>query len=71
MRAGDLVGRDEGWEVVLAGDVSYERDMARRRRRLAAAASPGAAPSVLIGDPGRAYLARDRLERVARISPCR
>ncbi len=25
---GDLVGRDEGWDVVLAGDVSYERDMA-------------------------------------------
>ncbi len=24
-----MIGRDEGWEVVLAGDVSYERDMAQ------------------------------------------
>ena len=63
-RQGDLVGLDEGWDVVLAGDVSYERDMAARvtdwldglRRRGAI---------VFIGDPGRSYLARDRLESVA------
>ncbi|MBX9757679.1 MAG: methyltransferase [Beijerinckiaceae bacterium] len=63
-RLGDLVGTDEGWDVVLAGDISYERDMAARvtdwldglRRRGA---------TVLIGDPGRAYLARDRLEALA------
>ena len=63
-RLGDLVGLDDGWDVVLAGDVSYERDMAARvtdwldglRRRGAI---------VFIGDPGRSYLARDRLESVA------
>lgn len=27
-RLGDLVGTDEGWDVVLAGDVSYEKHMA-------------------------------------------
>ena len=27
-RGGDLIGADEGWDVVLAGDVSYQRDMA-------------------------------------------
>ncbi|WP_298423755.1 methyltransferase [Rhodoblastus sp.] len=63
-RIEDLAGRDEGWDVVLAGDVSYERDMAhavtdwldalRRRGAL-----------VLIGDPGRTYLARERLEAIA------
>jgi predicted nicotinamide N-methyase len=63
-RAGDLVGRDEGWDVILAGDVSYERDMAERVTDwLAGLAQRGA--HVLIGDPGRAYLARDRLEPIA------
>ena len=28
VREKDLVGRDDGWDVVLAGDVCYERDMA-------------------------------------------
>jgi hypothetical protein len=26
--SGDLIGRDDGWDVVLAGDISYQRDMA-------------------------------------------
>ena len=60
----DLVDTDEAWDVVLAGDVSYERDMAHRVTHwLGALAQRGA--SVLIGDPGRTYLARDRLEPVA------
>jgi len=64
VRAGDLIGRDEGWDVVLAGDVSYERDMAGAVTDwLAGLARRGA--TVLIGDPGRAYLAKPRLERVA------
>ena len=64
VHAGDLVGRDGGWDVVFAGDVSYERDMAGAVTDwLATLARRGA--KVLIGDPGRAYLARDRLERVA------
>ncbi|MFT4098209.1 MAG: 50S ribosomal protein L11 methyltransferase [Rhodoblastus sp.] len=63
-RLGDIVDSDDGWEVVLAGDVSYERDMARRvtdwLERLAARGA-----LVLVGDPGRSYLARERLEAVA------
>lgn len=63
-RLDDLVGTDEGWDVVLAGDVSYERDMAARVTDwLAALHARGAL--VLIGDPGRSYLARERLEPVA------
>lgn len=63
-RTGDLVGLDEGWDVVLAGDVSYERDMAARVTEwLAALRARGA--TVLLGDPGRSYLARDRLEQIA------
>jgi predicted nicotinamide N-methyase len=64
LREGDLVGREEGWDVVLAGDVSYERDMARAVTDwLEILARRGA--HVLIGDPGRSYLDRYRLERIA------
>ena len=62
--SGDLVGSDHGWDVVLAGDVSYQRDMAEAvtdwLERLAARGT-----TVLIGDPGRTYLAKDRLEQLA------
>jgi predicted nicotinamide N-methyase len=63
-RLGDFVGRDDAWDVVLAGDVSYERDMAERVTLwLLGLAERGA--DVLIGDPGRTYLARSLLEKVA------
>ena len=62
-RLEDLIGADEGWDVVLAGDVSYEKDMAEAVTGwLASLARRGA--TVLIGDPRRAYLAPDRLECV-------
>jgi len=52
------------WEAILAGDIFYERDTAARAIDfLAAHAQRGAA--VLIGDPGRSYLPRDRLVRIA------
>ncbi|WP_425540389.1 class I SAM-dependent methyltransferase [Rhodoblastus acidophilus] len=58
------IGADEGWDVALAGDVSYEQDMAQAVTDwLEALHRRGA--RVLIGDPGRTYLARDRLEQVA------
>jgi predicted nicotinamide N-methyase len=51
----NVVGADEGWEVVLAGDVFYERApsgaIATWLRTLA-----GRGATVLIGDPGRAFL---------------
>ena len=63
-RLGDFVGSDEGWDVVLAGDVSYQKDMAEAATDwLAGLAERGAV--VLIGDPGRTYLARQRLEAIA------
>ena len=61
---GDLVGTDAGWDVVLAADVAYERDpSARTFAWLAGLAARGA--DVLIGDPGRTYLPKDHLERLA------
>ena len=56
----DLISCDAGWDVVLAGDVSYERDMAKKVTNwLHALHLRGA--KVLIGDPGRSYLARTQL----------
>jgi predicted nicotinamide N-methyase len=60
----DLIGRDDGWDIVLAGDVCYERPMADRvipwLRSLA-----GSGVTVLMGDPGRAYLPAQGLVEVA------
>jgi predicted nicotinamide N-methyase len=65
MREGDLVGASGDWDVVLAGDVSYERDMAARVTAwLEKLAKSGT--KVLIGDPGRSYLAREKLCSIAR-----
>jgi predicted nicotinamide N-methyase len=63
-RLADLVGADEGWETVLAGDICYEQDLARRVTSwLSDLERCGA--TVLIGDPGRSYLPSGRLETLA------
>ena len=60
----DLIGCDEGWDVVLAGDVFYDRAFADALIPwFAALAARGAA--VLVGDPGRAYCPRERMEPLA------
>ncbi|ACL60199.1 class I SAM-dependent methyltransferase [Methylobacterium nodulans] len=62
--AGDLIGRDDGWDCVLAADIFYERDLAARVGDwLSRLQARGA--QVLIGDPGRAYLPKERLESLA------
>jgi predicted nicotinamide N-methyase len=62
---GDILDGDaRGADVVLAGDVFYERPMAQRLLPfLLRARAAGAL--VLVGDPGRAYLPRHRLAMVA------
>lgn len=63
-RLDDLIGRDEGWDVVLAGDVCYEQGMAARVIEwLGDLQARGAL--VLIGDPGRSYLPKAGLEVIA------
>ena len=59
----DLIGKDEGWNVVLAGDICYERELAERVFAWLQALSARGA-TVLIGDPGRNYLPKDGLERM-------
>lgn len=67
----DILDRDvlatpaEDWDLILAGDVFYEKPMADRVWPwLRAAASRGA--RVLVADPGRAYLPKDGLVEIAR-----
>lgn len=62
----DLLGADAPgmWDVILAGDIFYERDTAQRAFSfLDRHAARGV--TVLIGDPGRSYLPRDKLHRIA------
>lgn len=56
--------QERDWELILAGDIFYERDTADAALAfLSRHAAQGAA--VLIGDPGRTYLPKDRLEKLA------
>jgi predicted nicotinamide N-methyase len=56
----DCIDTDNGWDVVLAGDVFYDRSFADRLipwfERLSARGA-----QVLVGDPGRSYLPKDKL----------
>ncbi|HYV88568.1 MAG TPA: 50S ribosomal protein L11 methyltransferase, partial [Candidatus Polarisedimenticolia bacterium] len=61
----DIMGQDGPWDVILAGDVCYERPMAERAGRwFARLAASG--KRVLMGDPGRNYLPAAGLSEVAR-----
>ncbi|HKP25966.1 MAG TPA: 50S ribosomal protein L11 methyltransferase [Dongiaceae bacterium] len=61
----DLIGVAPRWDVVLAGDVCYERPMAEKVITwFRALASRGVA--ILMGDPGRAYLPQSGLLELAR-----
>ncbi|XUX12904.1 methyltransferase [Aminobacter sp. BA135] len=60
----DQVGRDDGWDVVLAGDVFYEKPFADRLVPWFEALRTRGA-DVLVGDPGRSYLPKDRLQELA------
>jgi predicted nicotinamide N-methyase len=65
--SGDLIGGDGRWDTILVGDMCYERPLADRLTAwLRALAARGA--TVLMGDPGRAYLPKDGLAEIARYS---
>ncbi len=59
----DLVGKDGPWNVILVGDMCYEQPLAGKVEAwLQTQASKGV--EVLIGDPGRTYLPKDRLQKL-------
>lgn len=60
----NLIGRDEGWDVILAGDVFYDNAFAAALVPwFSALCARGAL--VLAGDPGRSYLPKTSLEALA------
>ncbi len=60
----DPVGKPTNANLILVGDIFYDRDLAPRVLDwLMALEREG--KSVLIGDPGRTYLPRDKLEQIA------
>ncbi|WP_216592583.1 class I SAM-dependent methyltransferase [Verrucosispora sioxanthis] len=62
---GDILDGDaHDAEVVLAGDVFYSEAMANRVLRFLLRATRAGA-SVLVGDPGRAFLPRERFDELA------
>lgn len=60
----DMIGRDEGWDTVLAGDVFYDAALSARLmpwfRTLR-----GRGCEILVGDPGRYYLPTSGMEAIA------
>lgn len=61
----DLIGGARAWDTILVGDMCYERPLADRLTEwLRQLAARGA--TVLLGDPGRAYLPKDGLSEIAR-----
>ncbi|MBC6717375.1 methyltransferase [Aurantimonas sp. DM33-3] len=63
-KAHDIIGEIPQADILLAGDVFFDADMARRIApwfdRLSAEGI-----TILVGDPGRAYLPADRVSRLA------
>lgn len=60
----DLIGRDDGWEIVLAGDIFYQRDIVEKLLPwFATLAERGA--EIIVGDPGRAYFPKVGLDLLA------
>ena len=60
----DPVGQPTEMDVILVGDLFYDRDLAPRVLAwLIAMQAEG--KTVLVGDPGRSYLPRDKLEQIA------
>ncbi|TPK39883.1 methyltransferase [Mesorhizobium sp. B2-5-4] len=57
----DCIGTDADWDVILAGDVFYDKPFADRLMPWFSALKRRGA-EVLVGDPGRSYLPRSGLE---------
>lgn len=60
----DPVGKPTDAEVILVGDLFYDRDLAPRVLAWLIE-QQAAGKTILIGDPGRTYLPRDKLEQIA------
>ncbi|OBQ95447.1 methyltransferase [Mesorhizobium sp. AA23] len=60
----DSIGTDDGWDLVLAGDVFYDKPLAERLTPWFTSLKARGA-DILVGDPGRAYLPKTGLQSLA------
>ncbi|RWA80598.1 MAG: methyltransferase [Mesorhizobium sp.] len=60
----DCIDTDDGWDVVLAGDVFYDKPLADRLMPWFTSLKARGA-DILVGDPGRAYLPKKGLQSLA------
>ncbi|TIU19376.1 MAG: methyltransferase, partial [Mesorhizobium sp.] len=60
----DCIGADAGWDVVLAGDVFYDKSFADRLMPWFATLKARGA-DIIVGDPGRSYMPQAGLEPLA------
>jgi predicted nicotinamide N-methyase len=63
--SGDIIGSKGPWDVVLAGDICYERPLADRVTAWLRSLSESGI-TVLLGDPGRTYLPKEGLDWLVR-----
>lgn len=57
----DVIGRDGDWDVILVGDMCYERPLAEKLLAWIESADRRA----LLGDPGRSYFPKSGMEQLA------
>lgn len=57
----DMIGSDNDWDVILIGDMCYERPLAE----ILLAWLRGRGGNALLGDPGRSYFPKSGVERLA------
>jgi predicted nicotinamide N-methyase len=62
--AEDVIGRPCAWDVILVGDMCYERPLAERLLSWLAQCAHGGA-AVLLGDPGRSYFPKSGVTKLA------
>jgi predicted nicotinamide N-methyase len=60
----DVIGRDDAWNIILVGDMCYERPLAERLLAWLTTRTRGGA-RVLLGDPGRSYFPKSGVEKLA------
>jgi predicted nicotinamide N-methyase len=60
----DLIGYGGHWDVILLGDMCYERPLAERLLEWLRAKTQAGA-TVLLGDPGRSYFPKSGVEKLA------
>jgi predicted nicotinamide N-methyase len=61
----DVIGVSGDWDVILVGDLFYERPLAERLLSWLAPFKAARNTDVLLGDPGRSYFPKEGIERLA------